>query len=125
MDNYVIHKTPKIKAWFARQPHYQRHPHQVAISSSSQTHRSELSYRDLPPSRTAARAAIDNATTTSILCCCFNLSRRQPRALSTMIAREIASRMPASGYNTIWRTEIKSNRLLVAAVRLGTVCGYS
>ena len=42
-----------------------------------------------------------------------------------MIACEIASRMAASGYSTSCRAEIRSNRLEVAAVRFGTVCGYS
>jgi transposase len=25
MDNYATHKTPKIKAWLARRPHYHAH----------------------------------------------------------------------------------------------------
>ena len=61
-----------------------------------------------------------NATTTSILwpaSACRAASRAR---LSTMIAREIASRMLASGYNTKLPRRIRSNRLEVAAVRLGT-----
>ncbi|SFK22974.1 DDE superfamily endonuclease [Bradyrhizobium sp. Gha] len=32
MDNYATHKTPKIKAWLARRPHY--HVHFTPTSAS-------------------------------------------------------------------------------------------
>ena len=82
-------------------------------------------FRDTPADGRWHDTDIDNATTTSILCACFNLSSFQPRELSVMIACEIASRMPASGYSTNCRALSKSNKLLVQAVRLGSVCGYS
>src|SRR6266851_4964392 len=40
------------------------------------------------PSCTAASAAIPSETTTSILCACFSFAIRQPRDVSTAIARE-------------------------------------
>jgi hypothetical protein len=53
------------------------------------------------PLRTAARAAMAKATTTSILWDAFYLAMRQPRVVSTAIARWIARRTSGSGYATM------------------------
>ena len=49
MDNYATHKTPKIKAWLARRPHYHMHFTPTSASWINQVERwfAELTRKQL------------------------------------------------------------------------------
>jgi transposase len=50
MDNYATHKTPKIKAWLARRPHYHVH---FTPTSASWINQVERWFADSPESRSS------------------------------------------------------------------------
>ncbi|MCP1835342.1 transposase [Bradyrhizobium sp. USDA 4518] len=47
MDNYATHKTPKIKAWLARRPHYHVHFTPTSASWINQVEFAELTRKQI------------------------------------------------------------------------------
>lgn len=61
MDNYATHKTPKIKAWLARRPHYHVHITPTSASWINQVERwfAELTRKRLRQLEADIRTFID------------------------------------------------------------------
>jgi len=65
MDNYATHKTPKIKAWLARRPHYQVHFTPTSASWINHIERWPRPYSspDAPEGGKARPRSLDKAAT--------------------------------------------------------------
>lgn len=72
MDNYATHKTPMIKAWLARRPHYQVHFTPTSTSWINQVKRGTLTSPEnrssevfTPPSGSSRPTSVPSSTCTT------------------------------------------------------------
>ena len=102
MDNYATHKTPKIKAWLARRPHY--HVHYTPTSASRWINQVERWFAELTTTTGAAfipqsgssrpTSAPSSTGTTKSLSKWGQISRPNPRFGQTLLPQNPADVMP-------------------------------